>query len=460
MSNSEELLKRLDSLKYRPYPRYVVALAAISFFLVFWDVYNIGFVLPVAASQLNVKINSFIYALPITTGLLGYVAGQLILGRISDIYGRRLGLLLTLILTALGSLFAALSFNFIELSIFRLIIGLGIGAEIAIVPTYMSEITPPHLRGTFVGWTTAVGMIEILPVGAMAFFVVPLFSWGWRLMLGMGALVAIPALLLRFMYIPESPRWLLLKGKIEEAEKVISQMEEYVKKKYKSIERINITSVETLTRTAGFKVILKRPYLSRWLLMFLVWFSYYLGDYALVSVVPTLFILHGFSVTKSYLYFFLSSAGDSVGSFSGMYLADKLERKYLGLIIMILSAIFFPLWGLGIGGDPGIILFGFLVFFTQGFWLPVIYGYTAEIFPTEVRATGMFFTDGLGHIGGAISPYVILPIAFSSGILGLGGYTSAFIAMGVSALIAGILVGLLGPKTLRKRLEEINPIVP
>jgi len=294
----------------------------------------------------------------------------------------------------------------------------------------------------------------------MAFFVVPLFSWGWRLMLGMGALVAIPALLLRFMYIPESPRWLLLKGKIEEAEKVISQMEEYVKKKYKSIERINITSVETLTKTAGFKVILKKPYLSRWLLMFLVWFSYYLGDYALVSVVPTLFILHGFSVTKSYLYFFLSSAGDSVGSFSGMYLADKLERKYLGLIIMILSAIFFPLWGLGIGGDPGIILFGFLVFFTQGFWLPVIYGYTAEIFPTEVRATGMFFTDGLGHIGGAISPYVILPIAFSSGILGLGGYTSAFIGMGISALIAGILVGLLGPKTLRKRLEEINPIVP
>ncbi|QIW23835.1 MFS transporter [Sulfolobus sp. S-194] len=455
MSDSE-LLYRLDSLKYRPYPRYVVALAAISFFLVFWDVYNIGFVLPIAADQLGVAINSFLYALPITTGLIGYVAGELVLGRVSDLYGRRIGLMITLILTALGSLLAALSLNFIELSIFRFIIGLGIGAEIAIIPTYMSEITPPHLRGTFVGWTTAVGMIEILPVGAMAFFIVPLISWGWRLMLGIGSLVAIPALLLRFLYLPESPRWLILKGKVKEAEKVISKMEDFVKNKYGSLERISTSKGEAFIRTSGFRVILKRPYLERWLLMFVVWFSYYLGDYALVSVVPTLFIVHGFTVTKSYLYFFLSSSGDSVGSFSGMYLSDKLERKYLGLIIMILSAIFFPLWGLGIGGDPGIILFGFLVFFTQGFWLPVIYGYTAEIFPTEVRATGMFFTDGLGHIGGAISPYVILPIAFSAGFLGLGGYVSAFTAMGLSALVAGILVGLLGPKTLKKRLALLR----
>lgn len=83
--------------------------------------------------------------------------------------------------------------------------------------------------------------------------------------------------------------------------------------------------------------------------------------------------------------------------------------------------------------------------------------YIVEVLLIKVRTTGMFFTDGLGHIGGAISPYVILPIAFSAGFLGLSGYVSSFVAMGISALIAGILVGVLGPRTLRRRLEEINP---
>jgi len=456
---SEDLLYRLDSLKQRPYSNAVLLLVAISFFLVFWDVYNIGFILPVAAKQFGVSFSNPLYGLPVTTGLIGYIAGELGLGYYSQKIGRRNGLLITLIIAAIGSLLAALSQNYIEITIFRFIIGISIGAEIALTPTYVSEITPPSLRGTYAGIATAVGMIEIIPVGVLAYFLLPTISWGWRLMFGIGAIVAIPALLMRIYYLPESPRWLLKVGKKEEAKKVIEKMEQYLKEKYGKIERDeNVKKVsEKLEETnLGVKSLFtNKTYVYRISILLAAWFFYYIGDYGLVSVVPSLFIAHGYTITTSFLYFLISTLGDPVGSLTGMFLSDKLERKYLGLVAMVLSFIFFIGWG--VSANPYMIMaFGFLVFFTQGFWLPVIYTYTSESFLTEGRSTAMGLTDGIGHIGGALSPYILLPIALSAGILGISGYTWAFITMGLTALIAGLIVAILGPKTNKLRLEQIN----
>jgi len=457
-SDTGDLLYRLDSMKYRPYSAMVISLVAISFFLVFWDVYNIGFILPVAATQLHVSISSSIYALPITTGLIGYVVGELGMGYVAQRIGRRDALLITLVIAAVGSLLAALSINFIEISIFRLIIGIAIGGDIGLTATYMAEITPSSIRGTYVGMATAVGMIEILPVGALAYFVVPTISWGWRLMFGIGAIVAIPIIIMRMTYLPESPRWLLKVGKKEEAEKVISRMEKYVKKVHGSIDRIPVESISTKLEETniGLKSLFTNKKIrGRLLLLLSVWFFYYIGDYALVSVVPSLFVSHGYTVATSILYFFLSSSGDFVGSFTGFALSDRVQRKYLSLGIMVLSLIFFIMWGV-VSSPYLLILAGFLVFFTQGLWLPVMYTYTAELFPTETRSTAMGTTDGLAHIGGAMAPYIILPIALSAGILGISGYTWAFITMGITALIAGLIVGVLGPKTKKLRLEELD----
>lgn len=457
-NENADLLYRLDSLKYRPYSRAVVALVAISFFLVFWDVYNIGFILPVAAAQLHVPISSLLYALPISTGLAGYVVGELGLGYYSQRIGRRNALLITLIIAAVGSLLAAISTNFIEITIFRFIIGTAIGGDIGLTSTYIGEITPSSLRGSYVGIATAVGMIEILPVGALAYFLVPTISWGWRLMFGIGALVAIPIIIMRFIYLPESPRWLIKTGQKEKAEDVISRMEEYVIKIHGKIDRLNTPKLQEkiIEKTEKMSAIFSNKIIrGRFLLLLIVWFFYYIGDYALVSVVPSLFVSHGYTIATSILYFFISSSGDFVGSFTGMAISDKFERKYLSLGIMVLSFVFFIMWGI-VSLPYLLIIAGFLVFFTQGFWLPVMYTYTSEVFPTELRSTAMGMTDGIGHIGGAIAPYIIIPVALSVGILGISGYTWAFIAMGFTAIIAGLIVGILGPKTNKLRLEQIN----
>jgi len=457
-TTTADLLYRLDSLKRRPYGKAVVALVAISFFLVFWDVYNIGFILPVASTQLGVPVSNPLYALPITTGLIGYVFGELGLGYYAQMIGRKNALLITLTIAAIGSLLAAFSMNFIEMSIFRFIIGIAIGGEIGLTSTYMSEITPSSIRGTFVGIATAVGMIEIIPVGATAFFIVPTIVWGWRMMFAVGAIVAIPAIIMRFIYLPESPRWLLKVGKKEQAEKEIERMEQYIEKTYGKVERHDVKRISEkleMTNLGVRSLFTNKKNVSRVSILFAAWFFFYIGDYGLVSVVPTLFIDHGLTISTSYLYFFLATLGDSVGAFTGMALSDRVERKYLSLGIMVLSFIFFTVWGLT-NIPVMIIVFGFLVFFTQGLWLPVMYTYSNEVFPTEGRSTAMGLTDGVAHIGGALSPYILLPIALSAGALGLSGYTWAFVAMGITAIIGGLIVGVLGPKTRKLRLEEIN----
>jgi putative MFS transporter len=457
-TTSEDLLYRLDSLKDRPYGKAVIALVALSFFLVFWDVYNIGFILPVAARQLGVSISNPLYALPITTGLVGYVIGELGLGYFAQIIGRKNSLLITLLIATLGSLLAAFSTNFVEISIFRFIIGTAIGGDIGLTATYISEITPSSIRGTYVGIATAVGMIEIIPVGATAFFIVPTIAWGWRMMFGVGAIVAIPALIMRFIYLPESPRWLLKKGRKDEAQKEIEKMEEYVEKTRGKIERVPVKKVSEKLEEENFGVkslFTNKKNTLRISMVMAAWFFFYIGDYGLVSVVPTLFSSHGLTISTSYLYFFLSSLGDSVGSFTGLVLSDRVERKYLSLVIMVLSFLFFTAWG--ITSNPVlIILFGFLVFFTQGLWLPVMYAYSSELFSTEGRSTAMGLTDGIGHIGGALAPFILLPIALSAGFLGVSGYSWSFTVMGITAIIGGLIVGILGPKTRKLRLEQIN----
>ncbi|WMT55894.1 MULTISPECIES: MFS transporter [Acidiplasma] len=436
-------------------------LAAISFFLVFWDVYNIGFVLPVASAQLGVPVSNFLYALPVTTGLVGYIFGELGLGYYAQLIGRKTSLLITLVIAAVGSILSAISQNFVELSIFRFIVGISIGAEIGLISTYMSEITPFSMRGSIVGISTAVGMIEILPVGAMAYFVIPTISWGWRLMLGLGAIVAIPAIIMRYTYMPESPRWLLKVGKKEQAEHEIQKMEAYIKKKFGKVDRVSTDKVpeEIEEQNLGIKALFKdKKIRNRIFIILAVWFFYYIGDYGLVSVVPTLFVQHGIVISTTILYFFLTSIGDPIGSLTGMALSDRIERKTLSFITMGLSFIFFIMWGI-VKFPALIIIAGALVFFTQGLWLPVMYAYTAELFPTEGRSAAMGFTDGIGHIGGAIAPYLILPIALSVGIFSITGYSWSFIFMGLTALIAGIIVIALGPKTKNRRLEDISETI-
>lgn len=441
-----KMLSDFDALGTVPYSFWLVMLVSVSFFLVFWDIYNIGFVLPLASLELGVPASSPLYALPISAGLAGYVAGEISFGFMSQNIGRRKVFIATLLTLAAGSFLSAFSQNFIELSIFRLVVGIGIGAEIAVIPSYMSEITPSRVRGTYSSVVAGVGTLAIIPVGFMSLYFLGTSPNFWRYLLGIPGLIALPIFFLRLVYLPESPRWLLEHGDAHGASAVFG--------------RLGVLSVNedaAIAGHAGIRTFLERKYTGRAVLFFLVWTLFYFGDYAAFSVGPSLLVIHGVAPSAVFLYFLIALLGGALGAMVGVRACDRIERKKLGLVAMSVMAVSLLLWGFGIGSALVQVVWGFATFAMGGLWIPVIYTYTAENFPTRNRTSMMGFTDGLGHTGGAVAPYIVIPLSLSAGFPGVGGFTSAFIVMAVAQLLAGILLYLFGSRTNRKCLEEISP---
>lgn len=432
-----------DALRSTPYSFGLLALVSASFFLVFWDIYNIGFVLPLASRQLGVSTSSLLYGLPISSGLIGYVAGEICFGMMSQRVGRRRVFVATLLTLAVGSFLSAFSQDFLELSIFRFVVGVGIGAEIAVIPAYMSEITPAGQRGTYASLVAASGTFAIIPVGLISLYYLGSSPIIWRFLLGIPGLIALPLLFLRLVYLPESPRWLLDHGNAKGAQAVLA--------------RFGVVSVPDREVGVPGGIGDAHPYVGRTFLFFVVWTLFYFGDYAAFSVGPSLMYIHGVPESSIFLYFLVALLGGALGAVAGVWAADRIERKKLGLAAMACMSLFLLFWGFDVGSPAVQLAWGFGTFAMGGLWIPVIYAYTAENFPTRSRTSRMGFTDGLGHVGGAAAPYVVIPISISAGLFGMGGFVSAFILMAVSQLLAGALLFLFGSNANGRRLEEISP---
>ncbi len=192
--------------------------------------------------------------LPTLLNLCGYVIGALILSPLADRFGRRDILLVTLIITGLGSLLTAFVQDYTTFIIARVITGIGVGADLALVATYINEVAPSNGRakytslifimsslGAFLGiWlgliltTPAANFPLGLPFAQATVQVVhglPQFAGsGWRWMYGIGALLALVGIVLRFR-LPESPRWLITQGRVEEADEIVTDMEQRAMKR-------------------------------------------------------------------------------------------------------------------------------------------------------------------------------------------------------------------------------------
>jgi putative MFS transporter len=179
-----------------------------------------------------------------------------------------------------------------------------------------------------------------------------------------------------------------------------------------------------------------------------IWFVYYIGNYGWLTLAPTLFTDKGFSLADSTTYLIVSGIGFLAGAYATTHFSDRIERKYTTASIAAVWAI--SLLVVGFFVSPAIIIiFGFVASMTIGLLVPMLYTYTAEHFATNARATGVALTDGLGHIGGALAPLIVL------GANSAWGFSAAFVVMTVSGLAAGALI-LLGIKATARSLETVT----
>ncbi len=191
---------------------------------------------------------------------------------------------------------------------------------------------------------------------------------------------------------------------------------------------------------------LLRPAMARRLALFIaIWFIYYISNYGWLTLAPTLFVDKGYSLADSTTYLIVSGIGFLVGALATTRLSDRFERKYSAAVFAVAWAISLVVIGLFVS-PVIIIVFGFIASLTVGLLVPLLYTYTAEHFSTNARATGVAMTDGLGHIGGALAPLIVL------GANSAWGFSGAFIVMAICGLVTAGLI-LLGIRATGRSLE-------
>ena len=299
-------LARLDRIPVWPYEKRLLWVVGAGYFFAFFDIVTISFALPVIATQFHASKGAV--SLSVTSSLIGYIIGAIGDSQVADKWGRKLSLAVSVTLFSVGTALAALSWNVGSLVAFRFISGLGIGAEIAAVTTYLSEISPAPLRGRYTSWATTAAYAGFAVVPFVARVLVPNYAAGWRILFAIGAIGGVTILFMR-RGLPASPRWLVSQGRPEEAAELVAEAEDTARENLDDHEELpppEPVPDEAPAETFPLRALLRQPMAGRLALFIGVWFVYYIGNYGWLTLAPTLFTDKGYSLADSTSYLIVS----------------------------------------------------------------------------------------------------------------------------------------------------------
>ncbi|MDQ0189362.1 MFS transporter [Alicyclobacillus cycloheptanicus] len=436
---------RIDRLPVWGLSKMVFIVVGLSYFFAFYDISAISFTLPILTKMFHLTTAQTAY--PVTANLLGYMIGAYIIGNLADSIGRRKAMMITVVILAIGGLLCAFSWDVWSLTAFRFMTGLGMGAELSLAATVITELSPSRLRGKYMQYNYLWGALglAVTPFVAVALVSVP--GVGWRLVFALGAVVAVMLVFLRGRWLPESPRWLVLNQRESEAEQMIAVMEECCRQAGHLLPEVPDVPAEH--RPEGFPTLslFKKPYLGRMLVTLGFWGVWYITVYAYLGYEPTMLIQMGASTPSGLLYSALGDIAIPIGAVIAYLVVDLIERKtYLALVTVVFAV------GLVLMATShnGVVLF-IGTFFSSMMVAAnsVGYVYTAESFPTRARATATSIGDGVGHIGGVIAPFIVVA---SLGSIGARG---TFWLLAGIVLVSGLIIYAGGIRTKGESLTEI-----
>lgn len=456
-----------------------IGIIGVGFLFTFFDIFDINVSFIQTCTQIVAGCNAENAAnslgLPLLLNLSGYVVGALVLSPLADRFGRRDMLLVTLIITGLGSLYNAFVPDYTNFIIARTITGVGIGADLALVATYISEVAPSAGRakytslifimsalGSFLGiwlglWLTtpaapfpsgvpfALATVAIGPSGPQ------FLGAGWRWMYGIGALLALIGVLLRFQ-LPESPRWLIARGRDSEAEGIVSAMEQRALRRLSELPPVGEEIPVTGTDSATYIEILTTPtYLRRTIVLFLMWFISFITVYGIGVGLTSILTSMSYTPSEAGLIAAVGTFGFIAVAIFAYFFSESLERKYwlpISAVLTIVGGLIIALSGtnnFGLAAIGSIILFiGFNLF------VPMCWAWSAENYPTRARTSGFALVDGIGHIGGGVGMLVLVPFMPTLGPVG------TFLVLG-GFLVVSSVVAQFGISSKARRLDEVSP---
>ena len=456
----------IDAAELRPIHWRIWLLSAMGIFLDGFDLFIIAIAMPLIVTSLSTSPT--IQGLITASAVLGAIVGAAVLGHFTDRWGRKYLYVVDLSIFVVFAVLSGFSWDAYSLIAFRFVLGIGVGADYPICASYVTEFMPARIRGKMlVGAFSfqALGMLAAAVTGLLLLKVFPSQDC-WRLMLVAGAIPAGIVLVFR-MGVPESARWCLRQGKIAETVRILNQL---IPGKEKEIEAAAATEQQepvSTRQTLGYWSLFSRRYIRRTVLASVPWFLMDIATYGVGLFTPLILATmaigttHKSSLAAEYLAIEQAAFLDLflvLGFVINILLVDKWGRiklQVLGFagmavgLIVLASAELLPQAG---SMHIPMVLVGFTIFnllMNMGpnattFVLP------AELFPTEVRASGHGFSAGSAKVGAAVGSF-FLPILNSS-----WGVPATILIMSFVSLLGLIITVVYRVETKGQALEELR----
>jgi len=430
---------RLDGLPLSGWHRRMVVLIGLGSFCNLFEIALGPFLGVLLGAQWS--LSTLDRAMVIGALFLGEMIGSLLLAPLADRFGRRLLFQVNLLTYAVLSVATAFAPDLGVFLVLRLLTGIGLGAELTLVDTYLSELLPRAGRGRYVAWSYTIGLLAVPVAGVLATAanatVAGLAGWRWLLILAACGGLAVWLLRRR---LPESPRWLAATGHAAEADRIVDEIEREVAPALPAAPAAPPAAIADPPPAATYR--------RRAVLMWVMQIASPVGFYAFASIAPIVLLAKGFDLAHSLMYSALTALGYPLGSLVSVYLTERVERRTLLIVSTLAAAVFGVAFGLATNITV-VVIAGIATSVSTVMQSNFTHIYQAELFHTTNRSTAIGIPYAASRLVGALLPLAALSLLAAIGSSGL--YTCCAILLGATALA----IRLLGPRTNNQQLDTI-----
>jgi putative MFS transporter len=372
-------------------------------------------------------------------GFVGMALGATLGGLLADRFGRRQVFAITLLIFGVATGAAALAWSVAALLVFRFLIGLGLGAELPVASTLVSEYAPAAVRGRVVVLLEAFWAVGWTLAALIGYLVVPADADGWRWALALGAVPAIYAVVVRWG-LPESVRFLELRGRVDEAEAAVRRFETAA----------GVAPVESPaprpTETPPWSALWAAGGRTRTAALWAVWFCINFSYYGAFIWLPSLLFASGFTLVKSFGFTLVITLAQLPGYAVAAFLIERWGRRPTLAVFLLGSAVGAGMFAAA-SGDTVVLVTGMVLsFFNLGAW-GALYAVTPEAYPTALRARGAGAAAGFGRLASIAAPLCVPPL------LDAGGSGLVFAVFAAFFVVGAIATAWL-PELRGRALEE------
>ena len=449
VAGNAEVVARLERLPVTARLMLLRVIVGVATFFDGYTVLAIAFAMPQLVTEWKLMPSEV--GLIISAGYVGQLFGAVIFGSLAERIGRLRTLFITIVLFTSMDVACLFAWSGMSMMAFRFFQGVGTGGEVPVASAYINEFIGAEKRGRFFLLYEVIFPIGLMFAGMAGYFLVPIY--GWKAMFIVGLIPSVLTIPLRW-FMPESPRWLASKGRIAEANAVVKLLEDSATKRGVVLQDPVVRPVDSkATARSDWRELFKSIYLKRTLMIWGLWVCVYMINNGLVTWLPTLYtqVFH-LPLQTSLAYGWITSSVGVIASIACALLIDKVGRKrWYSVAFLVATAPLMALAWISTASAIQVLIFAtaaYAVLQTIAFSL---YLYSAELYPTRLRAVGTGFGSAWLRAGSSIGPILVGTIVADLGI------QYVFAAFAAVALVGGLVTLLFAIETKGRVLEELSP---